>query len=594
MTPTEKPPCWGRPSSSPTRHAQHVADAVPRPSYKRRLVWAILIAVVVVLAALSVAFAAFYRAGRFPKSSAIQDNLQAHNAADTIASAKTTIIAPSSTTSLALPQNASIVLSTATAKTYTANLAAASDNLVNGSDWLGFGTSLSWWAQWMGNHFYGTADFTNLMDAFFDVNTGLGLSVARFNLGATVNPPSTYSPYVIMPAAKNSSNAPFDFDVDKGQRYVLLEAIKRGVSTTELFINSPPEWMTISGVSCGNYGHGNNLNASKYQDYANYVVDTLLYYNNTVGVEFGSVTVFSEPTSNWWGPPDWCNQEGFHQDIGTLAPILRTLSHTIQSAGLSTIIAGTDEVSYDVAQSVLTSMSSSDLSTFQRINIHGYYDPAPSVRKSFATTARSVGKKVWQSELGTAGTGMQPVQYGIRQLGAIGLARNIIADVYFIGVTAWCYWQVMDQGDWGLYYCQYLSPGVCNRSKQYYVMMQFSKWLRPGMDIINVPQNDDPNVLLARSRSTNRLVVVAINQKSSAATYAINVSLYAVGLNGSSSSNSIVMGVFRTSNNENHDSVVSDTSNFGYGTNGVVYLGNCPGNSVTTLVLDGLTWQAGV
>ena len=138
----------------------------------------------------------------------------------------------------------------------------------------------------------------------------------------------------------------------------------------------------------------------------------------------------------------WCNQEGFHQDADTLGPILSFLDQAIQNAGLQTIVAGTDEVSYDVSQSVLNSLSQSDLSTFQRINVHGYYDPAPSVRKSFAQTAQSLGKKVWQSELGTGSNTMVPAQYGIRNLGAIGLARNIIADIYFIGVTGWCYWQV--------------------------------------------------------------------------------------------------------------------------------------------------------
>ena len=106
------------------------------------------------------------------------------------------------------------------------------------------------------------------MDAFFDVNKGLGLSIVRFNLGATVQPPSTYSPYVDMPAVQNTSGGPFGFDVDKGQRAVLLEALGRGVTTTELFINSPPQWMTISGLTCGNYGYGNNLSPSNYQGYA--------------------------------------------------------------------------------------------------------------------------------------------------------------------------------------------------------------------------------------------------------------------------------------------------------------------------------------
>ena len=46
------------------------------------------------------------------------------------------------------------------------------------------------------------------------------------------------------------------------------------------------------------------------------------------------------------------------------------------------------------------------------------------------------------SELGTGGQAMIPVVYGTRELGAIGLARQMIADIYYIGVTSWVYWQV--------------------------------------------------------------------------------------------------------------------------------------------------------
>ncbi|TPX38228.1 hypothetical protein SmJEL517_g00017 [Synchytrium microbalum] len=536
------------------------------------------------------------------------DTIQPDSSNTTIpASAPTATITPNTTLpNITTPANTTnttqppiyispfVVLNYSNAVVIPANLVAGTTNSVNGADWLGFGTSLSWWARWIGDHYYGLSKFDRVMDQLFNVTSGLGLTVVRYNLGATNPPgPSSYTNIVDMPAVQSSANAPFNWTVDQGQRRVLLAAIQKGVQTTELFASSPPQWMTISGVSCGAQGYGNNLATSQFQSYANYIVQTLLYYKDTWNISIYSVAPFSEPTSNWWGLPNWCNQEGCHFDAGQLGPMMNTLTNTIASNGLNTIVAGSDEVDYAVAGSVLNGMSQTDLNSFQRINVHGYFDPTAAVRKSFAAVAQSVNKKVWMSELGTAGENMLPVTYGIRNIGAIGLARNIIGDIYFIGVTAWVYWQAIDQGDWGFIVTTsgVLDPDIAYIGKQYFVMMQFSRWLRPGMDLIRVEQGDTPAVLVGRSVANRQIVIVAMNQNNANTSYSVDISGYAYGLNATLRTADVSMAVYRTSDSEDH-ALVPLSASFGYGSNAVVLLANCPPNTVTTVILYGLTWVA--
>ena len=195
-----------------------------------------------------------------------------------------------------------------------------------------------------------------------------------------------------------------------------------------------------------------------------YLVQTILYFRDTYNISFMSVAPFSEPTANWYVlttlknkmdhltskmPNRWvwnnqATQEGCHFDLSSVISFVSTLAGSLKDNQLSTQIASPDEVAYSYTQSTLQSIPTADYADFQKINTHGYFDPPNSERASFAQVARSLNKKVWMSELGTGGQGIIPVSPGIRDLGGIGLARQIVADIYYIGVTAWVYWQALE------------------------------------------------------------------------------------------------------------------------------------------------------
>lgn len=125
--------------------------------------------------------------------------------------------------------------------------------------WEGWGTSLAWWA----NVFGARDDFA---DIFFTTKSvsyngktlpGLGLNIARYNLGAcswnTVGGAAMVASANI-PGFKqiegywqdwnneDPTSSAWDWTADAAQRAMLQKAVSRG-ATTELFANSPMWWM---------------------------------------------------------------------------------------------------------------------------------------------------------------------------------------------------------------------------------------------------------------------------------------------------------------------------------------------------------------
>lgn len=146
-----------------------------------------------------------------------------------------------------------------------ASLAAADETTTvnpssNWGTWEGFGTSLCWWAKAFG-------DRDDLADIVFSLNSttlgkqdlpGLGLTIARYNAGATsfssydgssivVSPKIVHSrqmdAYWINWASESPTSSSWNWSTDANQRSMLEKAAARGANKFELFSNSPVWWM---------------------------------------------------------------------------------------------------------------------------------------------------------------------------------------------------------------------------------------------------------------------------------------------------------------------------------------------------------------
>ncbi|WP_328427414.1 glycoside hydrolase [Streptomyces sp. NBC_00443] len=400
--------------------------------------------------------------------------------------------------------------------------------------WEGWGTSLAWWANVFGNR-------NDFADLFFTTNSvtyngttlpGLGLNIARYNLGAcswnSVNGETmTESPNI--PGFKqiegfwqdwnneDPTSSAWNWSADANQRAMLAKATARG-ATTELFANSPMWWMCSNHNPSGAAGGGNNLQTWNYRQHASHLAATALHARNNWGVNFATVDPFNEPASTWWTATG--TQEGCHLDPAVQAAVLPYMRSELDSRGLTGIrIAASDETNYDTARSTWGSFGTSTKALVSQVNVHGYQGSNGRRDLLYTDVVTTSGKKLWNSETGDSdGTGLT-------------MASNLCYDFRWLHPTAWCYWQVMDPSTgWAMiaYDANTLQPTTIQ--PKYYVMAQFSRHIRPGMRILDTGVS---YAAAAYDASARRLVIVAVNTSTSAQTLTFDLSRFTTVSGGS-------------------------------------------------------------
>ncbi|MBC2904980.1 glycoside hydrolase [Streptomyces cupreus] len=400
--------------------------------------------------------------------------------------------------------------------------------------WEGWGTSLAWW----GNVF-GTRD--DFADLFFTTKSvtykgtslpGLGLNIARYNLGAcswnSVNGETMVkSPNI--PAFKqiegywqdwnneDPTSSAWDWTADATQRAMLLKATQRG-AITELFANSPMWWMCYNHNPSGAADGGNNLQTWNYRQHASHLAAVALYARTNWGVNFATVDPFNEPASTWWTASG--TQEGCHLDPAVQAAVLPYMRSELDKRGLTGVrISASDETNYDTARSTWASFGSSTKALVSQVNVHGYQGTGGRRDLLYTDVVTTSGKKLWNSETGDSdGTGLS-------------MARNLCYDFRWLHPTAWCYWQVMDPSTgWAMiaYDANTLQPTTVQ--PKYYVMAQFSRHIRPGMTILDTGVS---YAAAAYDASARRLVLVAVNTSTSAQTFTFDLSRFTTVTGGS-------------------------------------------------------------
>ncbi|WP_433450668.1 beta-1,6-galactanase [Streptomyces sp. CA-142005] len=393
--------------------------------------------------------------------------------------------------------------------------------------WEGWGTSLAWWA----NVFGARDDFA---DIFFTTKTttydgtalpGLGLNIARYNLGAcswnsvggesmvaSPNIPSfkQIEGYWQDWTNEDPTSSSWKWTADATQRAMLQKATQRG-AISELFANSPMWWMCLDHNPSGASGGGNNLQSWNYRQHASHLASVALYAKQNWGVTFTTVEAFNEPSSSWWTATG--TQEGCHMDATVQAAVLPYLRSELNKRGLTaTKISASDETSYDLARTTWNSFSSTTKGYVDRVNVHGYQGSGGRRDLLYTDVVTTAGKALWNSETGDGdATGLT-------------LAGNLLYDFRWLHPTAWVYWQVMDpSAGWATiaYDAGTLQPGAVQT--KYYVLAQFTRHIRPGMTILDTGAS---YAAAALDRQAKRLVIVAANTSSSATTLTFDLSRF--------------------------------------------------------------------
>lgn len=357
--------------------------------------------------------------------------------------------------------------------------------LVN--NFQGWGVSLCWWANVVG----GYSNRDEYADMIFNT---LKLNIVRYNIGGGENPdgPNTIQFRAAVPGFEPKPDV-WNWDADRNQRWMLKAALKRGVNRVEVFANSPPCWMTVSGSVTGAAGGTNNLKVACEKDFASYLAEVVKHLSEADGVTFDAITPVNEPSSDWWVLGG--HQEGCHIDATQQERVINLLRAELNRRGLRLLIDAPEENDEQSSVKSLETYTPDCLKNIGQISTHSYNANDP---EGLSSLAASFHKPLRQSEYGDSDdTGMK-------------LARRIRNDLTRLRPISWCYWQGADYDGWGLLGNHLRENGRTRYriTPKFYVFEQFTRFLRPGCQIIGC---GDTNSVAGYDPASKTLSIVTIN-----------------------------------------------------------------------------------
>lgn len=410
----------------------------------------------------------------------------------------------------------------------------------------GWGTNLAWWAAQVGG--WSENIITELEDLIFG-EEGLDFNMIRYNIGGGENPNCTSGNNHMLEGREMEGFQPskdvWDWNADANQRRILMDTKnKYDVNFFEANSNTPPHWMTVSGCAAGSVnGTDDNLASDQYDNFTNYITEVVKHFRDEWGITFTSLVPINEPVSGYWKKGG--TQEGCQFNVPAQKIIINKVADSLKDKGLSeTKVAASDETSVDHAFATYSTFDSTTKNNVARINTHTY---TGTKRFNLRDLVLSDDKKLWMTEFSTGYVAHS--HEGIAP--ALPLANTILKDVKDMGSSAWMIWQAVESeaanlynektgqawnpgGSWGLIHGVYSDFTFNNKSyekenywvtKQYYVMKQFSKFIKQGSIIID---SDNPNVLAAHEPVSGNTVLVVINNDSSSKSYEFSLDAFDV------------------------------------------------------------------
>lgn len=419
----------------------------------------------------------------------------------------------------------------------------------------GWGTSLAWFANATGNYgepgsikinlgdaasekkalAYGKDLRQSLYDAVFTTD-GLGLNMARYNVGGGNADDVAYGyPFFRQGAAvpgtwKSDANgvrtvqsnkdqvdrafkatdpSNYDFGKSKAQDWWASKAASTGdVRHFEVFSNSAPWFMTVSGYASGNTDSGKS-NLADVQKFGQYMAMNAKHVANLPGSpKVDSVEPFNESETNYWGTPGdmatkWYDpsasadagseanaqlikryyerwykdagknlaitpyssavkkpQEGSHIDIAQQPALIKSLYDQLQvekssdSKLAKTVVSGTDATNQaDFTTKSYPSWDAATKAMVGQYNTHAYGEDAPRQARDIA---QSDDKPYSMSEVDGAWQGGSFNPFGFSN--ATGIAGKITQDVNVMQAQDWTFWQAVED----LYNMQTPNDGTHN------------------------------------------------------------------------------------------------------------------------------------
>jgi O-glycosyl hydrolase len=361
----------------------------------------------------------------------------------------------------------------------------------------GFGASGAWWPNDLVA--FPTAAQKLVSDLLFSPR-GIALSGYRYNIGGG-------GVGVTTPA-----RAPHQELSDTAGLTFLQAANAAHVPILTGFVNSAPPQFTTNGKSCGG-----NLKPGSEAAYAQYLATVVERLHDHDHVTLQYVSPMNEPDNSFGG----CGQEGMQVPVAQRAAVIQALGAALaRRAPYAHVIA--DETTADalIASEAPQWLAVPGASRYVAAIAHHTYDfPTDALRRLLPPITKRFAKPTWMTEIccykGSGGVATSfGAQYDPTMTQGFWLADQIYDDLTVAGDGAWYWWTALssvigcDPGadpscvtrvntkgfnDGLLYYDENYAKNGDTKifpTKRFYVLGQFSRYVRPGSirhDVLGAP-----------------------------------------------------------------------------------------------------------
>lgn len=413
-----------------------------------------------------------------------------------------------------------------------------------------FGASDAWSTQYVGN--WPEKQRNRIAELLFSKEVdekgnpqGIGLSAWRFNIGAGSFEQGIVSGINDLWHKTEcfiDKSGTYNWNKQSGQQWFLKKAKELGVKTFVGFNNSPPVFFTKNNQTYSSDGIASNLKEAYYDDYADFLTQVVIGIKANTGVDLDYISPFNEPQWEWL----CCKQEGSPWKNEEILRAVIEIDKSFRKNGIQSKIdiPETAQINYlyeskgsqskgnqvDYFFNPLSAGYVGNLKTVaKKVSGHSYFSTWPETnlihsRKRLSEKITSIDSDLnyWMSEYCILEDNSMIKGKGV-DLGmdaALYMARVIHADLVYANASAWQWWLAISPFNYkdGLIYIdKSIDGGIFKESKMLWTLGHFSRFIRPGMERVEVKElsllNDElHDVLMSAYLSKDQLVLVLINQ----------------------------------------------------------------------------------
>ena len=401
------------------------------------------------------------------------------------------------------------------------------------NEFIGFGTSLSWFANAIGtranNHL---KDY--ICSILFDQRNekSLQLNIVRYNIGGWLEGCKS--------KLRNGGNIPAysekkEWDkTDLGQRYFLKKAKELGVCTFEAFSNSPPVNMTISGgVEGHKYRCRNNLRSDKLHDFTNYLVNVTNYLKKHDHIPFKSISPMNEPSGPGWIVGS--GQEGcFYGFFGMRRKVIKSLYKKLHHDNTMCVSACEENNMLQALFGIL--INPFIWKYIDQYNVHRYtignalkfntfkLEDSNILRKIIHTImGKCLQKKIWMSEWGMGKIDGDGGDWNV----VFHFANSLIDDLNYLKPVAWVYWQVIEDfsgNGWGCLQIPFDNPTIESivYNVQFTTFQHFTHFIKKGSRLLYLKKPKNKNLKWIGCVKDNKISLIILSKD----THYINIQFH--------------------------------------------------------------------